>query len=206
MPNYDDNSIYNSRRNISFYTSTTYSKKMSHLSEKITTDTLRKIASNEEYDENEILCVAEYLVDLYEYDFEAQFGLINSNDPAKSQALGKIKDLNIERESYFAVYSKGVKHWVCFAVTYLYNSVIVLYKDSLGVQIPHNLRETIGDHLKDYRIRFESHRGTEQSDESSSGPICLRNLQVMLKGLKSENIKVSRSGINIFENIVLAVR
>ncbi|XP_058809202.1 uncharacterized protein LOC131674499 [Phymastichus coffea] len=163
---------------------------MPQLSEKITTDTLRKIASNEEYDENEILCIAEYLVKLYEYDFDAQFGLITTNDPAESEVLEKIKQLNIENTSFFAIYSKGIKHWVCFAVTYLYNSVIVLYKDSLGVQIPHNLRESIGDNLKDYRVRFESHRGTEQGDETSSGPICLRNLQVLLKGMQSESIKV----------------
>ncbi|XP_008217333.1 uncharacterized protein LOC103318031 [Nasonia vitripennis] len=160
------------------------------LSEKITTETLRKIASNEEYDEKEILCVAEYLVELYEYDFERQFGLITTEDPSKSYAFDKLKDIDAKEEPFFIIYNKGVKHWVCLAITYLHNSVVVLYKDSFGVQIPHNLRDAIGDCLKSEKIRFDSHRGTEQSDASSSGPICLRNLQVLLKGLKSDFIKV----------------
>lgn len=160
------------------------------LSEKITTETLRKIASNEEYDEKEILCVAEYLVELYEYDFDRNFGLITTEDPSKSYVFDKLKDVDVKEEPFFIIYNKGVKHWVCLAVTYLYNSVVVLYKDSFGVQIPHNLRDAIGDCLKSERIRFDSHRGTEQSDESSSGPICLRNLQVLLKGLNSDLIKV----------------
>lgn len=161
------------------------------LGEKITTETLRKIASSEEYDENEILCVAEYLAHLYEYDFEAQFGLITTEDPAKSHVMEKLKAIRIQEEPFFIVYCKGVRHWVCLAVTYLYNSVIVLYKDSLGVPIPHGLREAIGDCLKEQKVRFDSHRGTEQSDDSSSGPICLRNLQVLMKALKSDLIKVS---------------
>ena len=160
------------------------------LSERISTETLRKIASNEEYDENEILCVAEYLVNLYEFDFNTQFGLITTEDPSKSHVLEVLKDANVKETPFFIVYKKGVKHWVCLAITYLHNSVIVLYKDSFGVPIPHKLREAICDSLKSEKIRVESHCGTEQSDESSSGPICLRNLQVFLKGLKSDFIKV----------------
>ncbi|XP_014208587.2 uncharacterized protein LOC106639465 [Copidosoma floridanum] len=160
------------------------------LAEKITTDTLRKIASNDEYDEIEMVCVAEYLFGMYECSFERQFGLITSDDPSKSAALEKIGKIDVRDTPFFAIYNKGVKHWVCFAVTYLYSSVVVLYKDSLGVPIPNKLREAIGDRLRDERsLRFDSHRGTEQSDESSSGPICLRNLQVLIKGLKSEIIK-----------------
>jgi hypothetical protein len=160
------------------------------LGEKITTETLRKIASGEEYEENEILCVAEYLVSLYEYDFESQFGLVTAEEPSKSAALAKIKDLDLREKPFFAVYRTGAKHWVCFAIAHLYNSLIVLYKDSFGAEIAHNLRESIGEHLRNERLRFESHRGTEQNDDSSSGPICLRNLQVLMKGLKTEFIKV----------------
>lgn len=163
---------------------------MSQLSEKITTETLRKIASNEEYSENEILCVAEYLANLYDYSFENQFGLINTDDIAANDALQKLKKLNLENESFFGVYTRAARHWVCFGVTHLHNSVVVLYKDSFGAQIPNELREALGECLKTEKMRFESHRGTEQSDESSSGPICLRNLQVLMKGFKSEVIKV----------------
>uniref|UniRef100_A0ABD2X269 Ubiquitin-like protease family profile domain-containing protein n=1 Tax=Trichogramma kaykai TaxID=54128 RepID=A0ABD2X269_9HYME len=160
------------------------------LGERITTETLRKIASNEEYAENEMLCVAEYLIDLYEYDAEAHFGLVVSDEPAQCGELDKLKELDVRKEPFFLIYSKAARHWVCLAVTYLHNSVVVLYKDSLGVQIPHTLRDAIGNCLQSETVRFESHRGTEQNDENSSGPICLRNLQVLMKGLKSDTIKV----------------
>lgn len=163
---------------------------MSQLREKISTETLRKIASNEEYSENEILCVSEYLANLYDYSFEDQFGLINTDNLAESHALQKLKKLKLEKEPFFAVFSRAARHWVCFAVTHSHNSLVVLYKDSFGAQIPNELREAIGEYLKTEKIRFESHRGTEQSNESSSGPICLRNLQVLMKGLKSDVIKV----------------
>ncbi|XP_014226177.1 uncharacterized protein LOC106651975 [Trichogramma pretiosum] len=160
------------------------------LGERITTETLRKIASNEEYAENEMLCVAEYLIDLYEYDAEAHFGLVVSDEPAQCGELDKLKELDVRKEPFFLIYSKAARHWVCLAVTYLHNSVVVLYKDSLGAQIPHTLRDAIGNCLQSETVRFESHRGTEQNDENSSGPICLRNLQVLMKGLKSDTIKV----------------
>lgn len=163
------------------------------LLEKITTDTLRKIASNEEYNENEMICVAEYLLDLYECDFEKHFALVNCNDPLNSKELEKISNANVHEEPFFVVYNRGVKHWVCLAITYLHNSTIVLYKDSFGIPIPQNLKETIGNKLMNEKnLRFDSHRGTEQSDDTSSGPICLRNLQVLIKGLKSEIIKVNQ--------------
>ncbi|KAJ8664759.1 hypothetical protein QAD02_006421 [Eretmocerus hayati] len=160
------------------------------LSERITTETLRRIASSEEYEENEILCVAEYLSSLYEYDFERQFGLVNVDNASRSRGLQKLEKLQVnDQKPFFGIYSNTTRHWSCFAVAQLRDHLYVLYKDSFGKNIPHELRESIGDRLRDRSVRFDSHRGTEQSDGNSSGPICLRNLQVLMKGLKSEIIK-----------------
>lgn len=93
-------------------------------------------------------------------------------------ALINKPDINI------ILYHLNAIHWVTFCITKLPEEVITLYKDSVGNDIPGEIKESITQCFNGYPVRFVVHREQEQNDRSSGGPMAIRNVQIILQGLQ----------------------
>ncbi|RZB41657.1 uncharacterized protein BDFB_010502, partial [Asbolus verrucosus] len=147
-------------------------------------ETATKFFAGKSYTKEDITSCVKSLLAQYEHNFDHQFAIME-NILKFDQVFEKF-DID-GKQPFFVVYGKPTDRWVLFCLIRNKNEVIkMLYKDSSGAKIPLKLEDKIRKKIPLVEIVVQNIKDQDQDDHYLYGPLCLRNLKIMLECFKKD--------------------
>lgn len=162
---------------------------------------LERLTSGAGYKTGEIEFVARKIFDDRNFISIDRFATVASSLEMKE----KIKNVNLNVNQFFFIVNRSGVHWTLLCITKLDNDVFVLYKDPLGMETPVELKESLKEIFSRNSINFKEHLNKEQADATSGGPMSLKNMDIMIDGLrlnKTDYIKSFESDRRFYQKFV----
>jgi preprotein translocase subunit SecA len=159
---------------------------------------LTKLLACISYDSEDITKCAKLLLKKYGYDFDHQFKLVE-NIQKFDEVLEQV-ELQ-QQKPLFVIFGKPTKRWILFCVICSQDGKNkILYKDPSGALISYKLEIKLNDKFGNPKLIAQTNQDQETDDEYSYGPLCIRNLKIMLNLFKENPTKF----VNEFSQIAFA--
>jgi preprotein translocase subunit SecA len=159
---------------------------------------LTKLLAGKSYDSDDITKCAKLLLTKYGYYFDQQFKLVE--DIQKFDEVLEKVELQ-QQKPLFVIFGKPTKRWVLFCVmSWQDGRNKIFYKDPRGALISFKLEVKLNAKFGNPKLIAQTNQDQETDDEHSYGPLCIRNLEIMLKLLKENPTKF----VNEFSQIHFA--
>jgi hypothetical protein len=131
----------------------------------------------------EIATIAKSLINRFGYDFQNQFEIVSNLQQFSLFVTNRLQ--SVFADPLFIIYNdtRYDDHWLMICITKQEDeSFLALYKDSKYQKVI----EEIQSILLNKGVSFIAHKATEQDDANSCGPMSLRNMEIMISGLKGD--------------------
>jgi hypothetical protein len=145
-------------------------------------ETVKKLFYSKPYSVEDMKKCAKQLFFVYNYDFKRQFSIAETSNSFVTELDKYTKRLG------FVLYNKSRNkpqdYWTLFCIIPDENKYNILYKDPAGGEVPYTLKQKIIRKLSN--VKFLVHRRNDQELDTSTGPLSLRNLNIMLESLNTD--------------------
>jgi preprotein translocase subunit SecA len=159
---------------------------------------LNKLLAGKSYDNEDITKCAKILLTEYGYNFDQQFRLVESIQKFDNV----LQEVELQQQKpLFVIFGKPTNRWVLFCVISSRDDKNkICYKDPNGALISSELEIKLNDKFGNPELIAHTNQDQDTDDEHSYGPLCIRNLKIMLNLFKENPTKF----VNEFSQIAFA--
>jgi hypothetical protein len=159
---------------------------------------LTKLLAGKPYDYEDITKCAEHLLTKYDQNFDQQFKLVEGIKKF-DKVLEKV-ELQ-QQKPLFVIFGKPTKGWLLFCVINSEDDKNkIFYKDPRSTPVSSKLKGKLNDKFGNPELIEHTNQFQKTDDKDYYGPLCIRNLDIMLKWLKENPTKF----VNEFSQIPFA--
>ncbi|KAJ3651316.1 hypothetical protein Zmor_017366 [Zophobas morio] len=154
---------------------------------------LWKFISIQPYNRKNVKKASKFLMNRSQFDYKKQYRIFKSLDEF-------VREFSVpENEGpLFVVLPKSVDLWVVFCLVWEDGGEsTVLYKDSSGASVPLEVEKTVTNLVPDVEFIVHKNQDHEEDEDFLYGPLCLRNLEILLKFFEKEPRDVAKEFLEI---------
>lgn len=144
-------------------------------------EVLNRVDSRENYRDTEIMKLAELIFDSRGQSYRENF-FLDSTGEELLQFLSDVMNRDLVAHPIYIILNDN-EHWSVMAITKDSDKVFVLFKSSLGQDLPQQIRTHLCDSFDAFSFEIKFHKSKEQSEDFSSGQLALNNMEKMVEGL-----------------------
>lgn len=149
-------------------------------------EVLNRVDSRENYRDTEIMKLAELIFDSRGQSYPENFFLASTGEKLM-QFLSDVMNRDLVAHPIYIVLNEN-EHWSVMAIAKDSDKVFVLFKSSLGQDLPQKFRTILGDSFGAFPFEIKFHKSKEQNEDFSSGQLALNNMEKIIEGLDKQKI------------------